>query len=186
MPGLPPYLTNDDVAEIVRRALAEDVRSGDVTTLATVAPEATATAELIAKEAASTDADERSSSLARFTQAIQAHKGDATRGLQAQGNVSDAYKQAGSDAALGITDYGGKIAGLLSSMDAPIQQRQNDALVRGRYATDIDQIRRFSDGDDYLARLRLRGIRPNPWVSAIGAMAGAYGSNYSGGGTKSQ
>lgn len=50
MPGLPPYLTNDDVAEIVRRALAEDVRSGDVTTLATVPPEATATAELIAKE----------------------------------------------------------------------------------------------------------------------------------------
>lgn len=140
------------------------------------------TSELIAKEAQSTDADERKSSLANFTDAIQAHKASAAKSTQSQGDVSEAFKAAGSNAALGMTDYAGKIAGLLSSIDAPTQQRQNDAFVRGRYATNIDNIRRFSSGDDFLSQMRLRGIRRNPWLDAAGQVAGAYGANYTGGG----
>ncbi|HEX7069670.1 MAG TPA: carboxylating nicotinate-nucleotide diphosphorylase [Rhodothermales bacterium] len=49
MIGLPPYLTAADIDAIVRRALAEDVGSGDVTTLATVHPGVHAEAELVAK-----------------------------------------------------------------------------------------------------------------------------------------
>lgn len=50
MSALPTYLTSDDVADAVRRALGEDVRDGDITTLATVRAGTSASAELIAKE----------------------------------------------------------------------------------------------------------------------------------------
>jgi len=46
---LPPYLTERDIADLVKRALAEDVGSGDVTTAATVASDQQATATIRAK-----------------------------------------------------------------------------------------------------------------------------------------
>lgn len=46
---LPPYLTDADLDALIHRALREDVGPGDVTTLATVDAETTATAQLLAK-----------------------------------------------------------------------------------------------------------------------------------------
>ena len=40
--ALPPYLTRDILDALIAHALAEDVGTGDVTTLATVPPETTA------------------------------------------------------------------------------------------------------------------------------------------------
>ncbi len=48
---LPDYLSDADLYEIIRRALAEDVRDGDVTTLATVPDYAAANGAFLAKEA---------------------------------------------------------------------------------------------------------------------------------------
>ncbi len=48
--SLPPYLTAADLADLIERALAEDVGPGDVTTLATVPPGTTAEARFLAKE----------------------------------------------------------------------------------------------------------------------------------------
>lgn len=139
------------------------------------------TAQLINAEANSSDADERQGALGKFTQAIQRSRGNAERPLQTQGAVSEAYKKAGSDAALGMTDYAGGIANLMANIDAPTQQRQNDALNRGRYATDIDNIRRFASGDDFLAQMRLRGIRRDPWIDAGASIANGYAGSYGGG-----
>ena len=50
MPALPSYLTSDLLADLVRRALAEDVGAGDATTNATVGAETRAHAVLMAKE----------------------------------------------------------------------------------------------------------------------------------------
>lgn len=47
--SLPPYLTEGDLEAIVTRGLLEDVGSGDVTTLATVAPGVRAEATFLAK-----------------------------------------------------------------------------------------------------------------------------------------
>lgn len=143
------------------------------------------TQELIAKQAKSTDADERQSSLSQFTTAIQNKRGNAVAPLNTVGAVSDAYRKSGSDAALGMTDSASKIAGLISSIDAPSQQRQNDKYDIGRYATDIDQIKRFSAGDDFLAQMQLRNIRRNPWIDAAASVAGGAASAYSGGGASS-
>ena len=46
---LPPYLSEADLDDLIARALQEDVGPGDVTTLATVAPDATAEAAFLAK-----------------------------------------------------------------------------------------------------------------------------------------
>jgi len=45
-----PTLSSEDIHDLVRRALAEDIGSGDVTTLATVPPETTARAEMVARQ----------------------------------------------------------------------------------------------------------------------------------------
>ena len=139
-------------------------------------------AELVRREAGSNDTDERASSLAKFTDAIQKARGNAERPLETVAAVSDAYKKAGSDSALGMTSTAGNFADLVSRIDAPMQQRQNDDLARGRYATDIDMIRRFASGDDYLDQMRLRNIRRNPWIDAGASVASGYAGSYGGGG----
>jgi len=134
--------------------------------------------ELIAQQGASTSADERASTLDQYMSQVRAQQGNATAGLNQVGAVSDAYKQSGADAALGIADYGGKVASLMSRMDAPALQRVNEAIAANRIAGDIDRIKRFSDGDDYLARLRLQGIQRNPLIDAAANVAGGYAKGW--------
>jgi hypothetical protein len=127
------------------------------------------------------NADAKNTSLAAFTNAIQANKGNATSGLQSQGAVSDAFKKAGSDAALGMATGAGNYAGLVSDIDAPMQTRRNDQRSLDDYANSIDQIKRFSAGDDFLAQMRLKSIRPNPWIGAAASLAGGLGSGMASG-----
>lgn len=141
------------------------------------------TAELINAQAKSTDTDEKASAFSKFTQQMQANKAQAVNPLNVIGAVSDAYKKSGSDAALGIANSGSALANLTASIDAPRQQRANDARLVDRYDTDINQIRRFSMGDDFLSNMRLRGIKPNPWISAVGTIAGGAGGSMMSGGS---
>lgn len=141
--------------------------------------------ELITKTGASTSADEQVGALDQYMSQLRAQQGTATAGLNQQGAVSDAYKQSGADAALGINEYGSKVASLMSRMDAPALQRVNEAVEQGRIAGDIDRVKRFAGGDDYLARLKLQGIRRDPWIDlgasfAQGAGAGAANGGWGG------
>lgn len=131
-------------------------------------------ADLISKTEQSTSADERAGTLAQYMDRVRLQKGTAGSGLQQAGAVSDAYKRSENDAALGISDYGAKIAGLLSRMDAPALQRMNEARDVGRFATEVDRIKRFAGGDDFLARLKLQGIKRNPWVDGLAQMGMGY------------
>lgn len=137
--------------------------------------------ELITKTGASSSADEQKGSLDQYMNQLRSQQGNATAGLNQQGAVSDAYKQSGADAALGINEYGGKVASLMSRMDAPGLQRVNEAIEQGRIAGDIDRVKRFAGGDDYLAKLKLQGIRRNPWIDAGAAAANGYASSYGSG-----
>jgi hypothetical protein len=88
--------------------------------------------------------------------------------------TSDAYKASGADAALGISDYGAKAADLMSSIDAPTIQRAQEAANDVRFNTALGAIKRASAGDDFLAQMRLRNIKLNPWISAGTSIAGGY------------
>jgi hypothetical protein len=140
------------------------------------------TAQLINKTRASTDADEKAGALAKFTQAVAANRANAERPMLTQGAVSDAYKAAGSNAALGMAAKAGGLADLVSSIDAPRQQRQNDVRDFDDYRNAIGMIRRDSAGDDFLAQMRLRGIKRNPWIDAAAQVGQGYANNYGGGG----
>jgi hypothetical protein len=139
------------------------------------------TAELVNKTRQSTDKDEKAASLGAFTQAIKANQQNANRPLATLGNVSQAYKQSGSDAALGMAQKATGLADLISSIDAPTQQRQNDVRDVDDYHTKIGLIERRSRGDDFLAQMKLRSIKRNPWIDAFSQVAGGYANNYGSG-----
>jgi len=134
--------------------------------------------DLINKTSQSNDSDAQNSLLGNFTRQIQAARGNATGGLNQVGNVSDAYKASGADAALGIADYGDRVAALTSRIDAPNLQRQNEQADRLRFSSDLGQISRDAAGDDFLAKLRLQRIRSNPWADAAADALATAGSSY--------
>ena len=142
--------------------------------------------ELIAKTAASNPDAEKNDILGKYMQQMQVTGGNATNGLAQVGATSDAYKQSANNAALGIGDYGKHVAGLLSRMDAPAMQRNDERLDAARFESDLNRIKRFSAGDDFLAKLKYDQIRRNPYLDlASGLMSGAAGAMGGGWGTGS-
>lgn len=134
-----------------------------------------AVADLINKTGQSNDQGQQQSLLGKFTQQIQDARGNATSGLNQAGNVSDAYKASGANAALGITDYGNKVADLTSRIDAPNLQRQDEQADRLRFSSTLGGISRDAAGDDFLAKLRLQRIKANPYGMAAADALGSYG-----------
>lgn len=139
--------------------------------------------KLITKVSQSTPDAEQAGTLENYLAQIRATTGNATTGLQQVGATSGAYKKAANDAAMGVGDYGGKVASLLSRMDAPALQRQREAMDAATFESNINRIKRFSLGDDYLAKLKLDQIRRNPYLDAgaalAGGAAGSIGSGWS-------
>ncbi|KRG39092.1 hypothetical protein ARC78_14835, partial [Stenotrophomonas pictorum JCM 9942] len=108
---------------------------------------------------------ERASTGNQYLDQVRAAQASATQGLGQAGAVSNAYRQAANDAALGVGDYAAKTAGLMARIDAPTQQRQREAVASEQLRTDLGLIGRKSSGDDFISQLKLRNVRPNPWVS---------------------
>lgn len=133
------------------------------------------TQQLIQKTAQSSPDAAKSSLLDKFMQQMQASQGNATHPLGQVGNVSDAYTKAANDATLGVSNYGTNNAKLLSAIDAPGLQRQGEAANLSRYGTGLNEVKRQSAADQFLSQMRLQGIRPNPWLTAVSDGAKSYG-----------
>lgn len=84
----------------------------------------------------------------------------------------------------GVSDYGKRVASLLSRITAPEVQRQNESQRIAQLATDVGGIKRKSDSEAYLTQLRQNGIRPNPWVDFGADVLGGAASAYAAGGFK--
>jgi len=136
----------------------------------------------IADRAANTGDSARTSMLDQYANQVRAAQGSATSGLRQVGGVSDAYRQAANDAALGISDYAGDTASLMSRIDAPTRQRQEEAQQNAQLSTALSLIGNRSAGDDFMSNLRLQGIRRNPGLDAFVQAANAYASSAGGGG----
>lgn len=124
----------------------------------------------------------RSSMLDQYINQVRAAQGSATSGLQQVGGVSSAYRQAANDAALGISDYAGDTASLMSRIDAPVRQRQGEAQQNAQLSTALGLIGNRSASDDFLSQLRLQGIRRNAGLDAFSQVASAYAGAAGGGG----
>lgn len=138
------------------------------------------TQQLLAEAQASSPEAEKASALQSYVD--QLARNDAGGAInQGAGGFSDAYRADAQDAALGVGQYGEKMAGLLSRMDAPTRQRQNEGVLFNNAATDIGLLKRGSSGQDYLDQLKLQSIKRNPWIDAAASAMSGYAS--AGGGT---
>lgn len=124
----------------------------------------------------------RSSMLDQYMNQVRAAQGSATTGLRQVGGVSDAYRKSANDAALGISDYAGDTASLMSRIDAPMRQRQGEAQQNAQLSTALGLIGNRSASDDFLSNLRLQGIRRNAGLDAFAQVASAYAGAAGGGG----
>lgn len=109
----------------------------------------------------------------QYLQQVRAAQGAAMQGLGQAGAVSSAYQQAANDAAMGIGDYAGQTASLMSRIDAPTMQRQREGQQDTRLAFNLEDLGRRSRGDDYLAQLRLQNVKRNPWIDMASSLMGA-------------
>lgn len=144
--------------------------------------------QLLTKRATDDGSAERTAVSRSLMDQSQAAQMAASRGLNQGGAVSDAYRASANDAALGISDYGQRAAGLMARIDAPQQQRRREALQSGNLASQLGLIGREAASDDFLAQLRLQAIRPDPWLTAAGQIAQGVGSGMAarGGGAASK
>lgn len=139
------------------------------------------TQKLLAEAQASNPEAEKASALASYVDQLQRNNAGGAIN-QGAGGFSKAYREDAADAALGLGDYGQQMAGLLSRMDAPTRQRQNEGVLFNNAATDIGLLKRNSAGQDYLDQLRLQSIRRNPWLDAAANAMVGYGTAAAGGG----
>lgn len=134
--------------------------------------------QLIDQQASSDPAAERQTALGQYIQALRSGGGAATAGLTAQkGAVSSRFAKEAEEAALGVSQYGDKQAGLFSVIDSARRQREREATERGRAAMDIDAISRRARAQDFLLGLKTDAVRRNPYLDAAAQFTGAYAGN---------
>lgn len=136
------------------------------------------------QQVAGSDPDaQRQQALNDYLTQLQRTAGNATAGLQPIGAVSDRFTDDAAAAGVELHERGGRTADILSRIDAPIRQRQDEGIQFGRLGSDIARVGALSDSDRYLGEIRMRGIRRNPWLDAVSQAATGYATNYSTGST---
>ncbi|HEL4828994.1 TPA: hypothetical protein UOC34_000160 [Stenotrophomonas maltophilia] len=123
----------------------------------------------------------RNDRLGQYMQQLQRGRKQAVAGLE--GPIGGATFQADAGAARASADNAAATtAGLMSRIDAPQLQRQQEAFGYGKLATDLDMEARASRGQQFIDQLRLRQIRRRPEVDLLAGLATAAGGSMAGGG----
>ncbi|MFV7424011.1 hypothetical protein ACNPNN_13160 [Stenotrophomonas geniculata] len=123
----------------------------------------------------------RNERLGQYMQTLQRGRKQAVAGLEAPIGGATFQTDAGA-ARTGADNAAATTAGLLSRIDAPQLQRQQEAFGYGKLATDLDMEARASRGQQFIDQLRLRQIRRRPEVDLLAGLATAAGGSMAGGG----
>jgi hypothetical protein len=123
---------------------------------------------------------ERRAANDQFMAQLQATRGTATGSTPGVPGAAARYGEQVSTNADASAATAAKVADLMSRVSSPLLQRQREGQGFARSATDIGMIGRAAAGDDFLNQLRLRAIRPNPWIDAAGGVAQGYAANMAG------
>lgn len=137
--------------------------------------------ELIQKTKGSNAEGDKTAALQQYMQQLGVSRGGAEAGLGDVSGASGAFANATNDARSGVADYGSQVAGLMSRIDAPMRQRDRENDWRNNFGSELDRIKRFSAGDDFLNNLKLNNIKRNPWLDVASSVIGAAGSAAAGG-----
>lgn len=98
------------------------------------------------------------------------------------GALSDAYRQAAGAADASSQATADKTAGLMAITDAPALQRQGEGVAIGRLGSVLDGISSAANDQFNQTRLKVAGIRPNPWINLIAQGMQSYGAAKAGAG----
>lgn len=134
--------------------------------------------DAVLRQGQSSPDEARQSSLDQYLTQLQRTQGQAASGLDQLGAVSDRFSEDSEDAAGDIAATGQRTADIMSRIDAPLLQRQEEGIAFGRLGGDIARVGALSDSDRYLGDIRMRGIRRNPWIDAAAAAAQGYASGW--------
>ena len=95
-------------------------------------------------------------------------------GIDQVGDLSDAFRTGAAASNQEAVDFASDTGGLFARMDAPGLQRQAEGFRFGDNAMDIARLKGQSQQEEFLSALRVKGIRPNPWLSILaGGLQGA-------------
>lgn len=136
-------------------------------------------AEALASQAQSDAIDEQAQSQESYLDTLR--QGQQGGGFNdGPGGFSDEYRRGTAQAGQELGEYGSGRAQLLSRIDAPRLQRQNEGVVFDTLGNDLRMIGREASGDAYLSQLRYNSIRRDPWLDALASGASAYGGAMAG------
>lgn len=121
--------------------------------------------------------EHRRSANQKFLDVLQAKRGTANAGLSPMG-VSSIFDAEAQSAAAQSQAGAEQAAGLLARIDAGTAQRAAEGMSYGNLGMDLDRYRGNIQGDEFLNRLRVAGIRRNPWIDAGAAAASGWASGY--------
>lgn len=135
--------------------------------------------EALAAQAQSDSVDEQAQQMDSYLMTLR--QGQQNAGLNTgPGGFSEEYRRGTAEAGEQIGEYGTGRAGLLSRIDAPRLQRQNEGILFDTLGNELRMIGREASGQNYLDQLRLNSIRRDPWLDALSGVATSYGGSMAG------
>ena len=136
-------------------------------------------AEALAAQAQSDPADEQAQQMESYLSTLR--QGQQNAGLNTgPGGFSEEYRRGTAEAGEQLGEYGTGRADLLSRIDAPRLQRQNEGILFDTLGNELRMIGREASGQNYLDQLRLNSIRRDPWLDALSGVATSYGGSMAG------
>lgn len=115
----------------------------------------------------------------QFAEQLARTRPQTAAGLE--GQFSSAYSEAAEEAKAGVSEYGQKFADLMARLDAPTRQRQAEGFEFGRLGTGLGSLGRDASAQDFLTRLRMQGVRPNPYAQMAAQIGQGYAQSQMGG-----
>lgn len=132
-----------------------------------------ATQENLDKLAQSTPEDEYQGRANDIRTQLRQKQAMALAGIQNTGG-GEAVTEMAAAARPQAVGYGDDINRWISGIDAPMLQRQGEAWDRQNVENRLNRLRRDSAQEDALLRLKLAGIRENPWLNILSQGLSAY------------
>ena len=138
-------------------------------------------AEALAAQAQSDPADEQAQQMDSYLTTLR--QGQQNAGLNTgPGGFSEEYRRGTAEAGEQLGEYGTGRADLLSRIDAPRLQLQNEGIMFDTLGNELRMIGSEASGQAYLDQLRYNSIQRDPWLDALGSVATSYGKGMAGAG----
>ena len=131
----------------------------------------------------STAADARAQRLQDYMHTLNQAKARTTAGLTSPVVGGSTFRTDSAAAADQAQNYGDQTAALLSRIDAPTVQRQQEGFDYGQLATDLGAIQNQSASQAFLDKLKQASIRRNAKMDLAASMMGLAGRAVGGMGT---